>query len=192
MAKSPIELANEKVALVDVLKILGVDPGFGRYEVAKSNCPFEEIYHSDGGMKKAFMVHGDTNTAWCFAGCGFFTPVKLWSEAKELPQKEAAKELLLQFQINDFDIDARWAAALAGNEPYVDPSSLAEALKIFCQRIAPDWEVRQFEEDVSTMLDRCFRLLPNVVTDEQAEQWLSVTKQAMQKQLGVQHADQTN
>ena len=176
------ELANEKVTITTAFSIIGAE--VNHYATStKHYCPFGHIYHADGGSSKALRVYPETNSAWCFAGCGYFNPVKLIAMDKDISE-EASAEFLLDFiGYVPPDYESTWDAMMS-ESPKVDTSALAEALKLACSRVSPDWEQRQFEPSVAQRLSQCLRLLPRVHTEEEAVKWLAVTKQAMQVELG--------
>jgi hypothetical protein len=151
----------------------------------KTWCPWGGIYHSDGGMKKSFMIYPETNTAHCFAGCGHFTPVKLWADSLDVSLEDAAILLLEKVGYVSEDLDARWAAALDKQE-FVQTATLAEALKVYCRRIAPTWETLQTQPEISSKLAQCLDLLDRVQTKDDATRWLAVAKRVMAITLGVE------
>lgn len=180
---NPITLANERTTITEACGIVGMSlPEWG-ITSAKMWCPFGDIYHHDGGMSKAFRVYPHDNTAYCFACSLFFTPVKLVAMSKGLSEADAAELLLELSNYVPPDIDSRWRAATESVEP-LKTEYLAEALKVFCTRIDVDWEDKQFEDTIATRFRMCLGLLPRVHTEEEAAEWLSGTKKAMQHVLG--------
>lgn len=182
MASSPIEIANSRMTISQACALAGAD--FGGFEQGsmKTYCPFGHIVHIDGGTSKTFRVYPEDNTAFCFAGCGFFTPVRLVARFHDLSDADAADMILEQTNYVPPDYVSQWEAQ---QKPLaVDTDSLSEALQIYCQRIEPLWEVRQFDEDVAHALSRVLGLLVKVRTSEQATQWLSTAKQFMKRQIG--------
>lgn len=178
-----IELANQRVSIVDACNMANMDVGDYARAAMKVYCPFGEVYHHDGGMTKSMRIYPETNSAWCFAGCGYFSPVKMVAWYKDLSEEAAAESLLVQTNYVPEDYISQWDALL-GETPTVDTASLAEALKVACSRICPDWDVLQFEEGVSLKLNQCLELLPKVKTKEDAVKWMEVTKHAMRAELG--------
>lgn len=186
-----IFLANEKVSIFRVLTELGQRDVPDSSTKIKLWCPFGTD-HEDHGRKRALQVYPDTNTATCLAGCGFYRPVALWAQAKQIEPPQAAQELLDRIGWEEPTLDSRWQNALRASQTYVDTSNLGSALKKYCSRISEAWEFEQFEEPVSSKLQQCLALLPSVVTEEDAERWLSVTKRAMAQTLGVHHDVETD
>lgn len=181
-------IANEKVTIFRVLRELGFEVS-DAFSKTKVWCPFGSMNHDDGGRKRSFQVYPDTNTATCLSGCGFYRPVSLWATVHDLEPQAAAQDLLDRIGWVEPTAENRWRAALDSSQPYVDSSNLALALKTYCARVSAAWEFEQFEERVSDQLQRCFDLLPVVVTEADAEKWLRVTKEVMAQTLGVAHVE---
>lgn len=183
MVDSPIALANDKVGIDAVCRSLGMYlPDYAVLSSYKTYCPFGAMYHADGGDSKAFRLYPESNTAFCFAGCGHFTPVRLTAFALDLSDSEAAQKLLDEVGYVEETIETKWAKLLEEDRT-VDTDLLAEALKTYCSRIDPYWEANQFEEPVSSILNRCFALLEGVNTQEDASKWLKATKVVMSNTL---------
>lgn len=177
--RSNIQLANERMSIVAALRIAGSDASdYG----GKQFCPFGHMYHADGGYEKAMRVYSESNSAYCFAGCGYFSPVKLVSMVKDMSDADAAEHILELTGYVAPTIDSLWEAATRDTRK-VDTDALIEALKLACARYSPDWEDRQLDEDVAKIFTRCLRSLPKVRTEEDAEKWLRATKMIMRKAL---------
>jgi hypothetical protein len=178
--QSLIEVANDQVSMTVVCHRVGISlPDYipeGRS--FKVFCPFGSVSHGDGGQEEALRIYPDTNSGYCFACSSWYGPVKLWALSKDIPQQEAAEELLQSIGWRPPDPFEAIEAAMAYVKP-MDQSSLAEALKTFCSRISPTWENRQFDPDVSRTLGKCLGLLPRVRTAAEAREWLDVTKTVM-------------
>ncbi len=183
-APSPVTVANENVSITMVCRLVGMDIpedlAYGRN--VKVWCPFGDVYHTDGGDEAAMRIYVESNSVYCFAGCGYFTPVSLAAHAWDLTRRAAARELLDRAGIVTAAPASVWQAALPHDEP-VDHTLLAEALKTFCRRTVPGWERRQFEPEPAALLTRCLSLLDQVVTDEDARHWLSGCKRAVAARL---------
>ena len=177
------EIANERMTIIQAYNESAEHVPDFEYGSIKIHCPFGHLYHADGGTSKAFKIYPGTNSAWCFAGCGYFTPVKLLAWLKGVEEDEAAEIILDMTNYVAPDIDSRWNA-LVDTPPSVDTDALADALKVACQRMAKDWEMLQFDEVVSVKLRQCLGLLSKVATDEDATKWLNATKEIMRKVLG--------
>lgn len=182
--KTLVQLANERLSIIDACNMLGMDVMDFSLASLKVWCPFGHLYHSDGGTTKAMRIYPATNSAWCFACSIYFTPVKLIAMDKGITEDQAAESILEQTNYIAPDYEARWKALTEVQAP-VNTDDLAEALKVACSRMVPDWDERQFEESVSHKLRQCLSLLRKVQTEEDSTKWLSTTKKIMQQELGV-------
>lgn len=182
MIDNVVELALERMSIFDACNHIGMSiyPGYR----GKLYCPWGDLFHQDAGASKAFRVYQDS--AWCFAESMYFNSVKLIARDKDLSEVAAAEYILDITGYVPPDIESQWAAVTATVES-VNPASYAEALKTYCKRISPDWEVRQFDPSVSTKLRKCLELTAQVHTEEEATKWLAVTKQVMAHELGDSH-----
>lgn len=176
-----INIAKTRVGILDVCRLIGMSEAYGG---AKLWCPFGEISHPDMGSTRAFRAYPETNSVHCFACGKTWNPVTLYAEANDLTMEESADALLETIGYEPEDLDERWKRLLVTPEPEVNTAELAEALKVFCARRDPSWEVRQFDTDVATRFQRCLDLLGSVRTDADAEKWLATTKQVMATKLG--------
>lgn len=180
-----IQLANERMTIMDACNQIGIVGAAYGYN-GKLYCPFGNLFHADGGVSKAFRIYPKDNTAFCFAGCGYFNPVKLIAKDKDLSELAAAEYILDFTGYVPPDIDSQWAG-VTSTEENIDTSYLPEALKMFCTRIDPDWETSQFTPDIAHTLRKCLELTAQVHTSAEVTQWLRVTKQVMTKAIGEHH-----
>lgn len=167
MTLSRYALANERMTMTEALTLAGTD-AYGGY-TGKIFCPFGSVMHADGGRDAAMRNYGDH--AYCFAGCGSFTPVTLVQAAKDMTRDEAVEYILEQSGYVEPTWEARLAALQADAVPAVDLDLMAEVLREECRRLAPDWDTRQYEEKVSSTVARCLALLPTVKTAADARRW---------------------
>lgn len=179
---NPFTLANERMTIIEACNELGMEI-LGHAGNMKFYCPFGDIYHMDGGRSKAFRVYEHTNSAYCFACQKAFTPVGLIAMDRDLTYREAAEWILEKTNYIPPDYELRWDAITAPVKEKADADGLAEALKLACRRMDPAFETRQFDERVAHKLQQCLGLLRKIETDEQAREWLAVSKLAMQKVL---------
>lgn len=179
-----VTLANERVTIFQAFRMIGMEVGDVSHTSMKLYCPFGDMYHYDGGSSKSLRIYSETNSAWCFAGCGYFDPVKLIALKRDLTQRQAAEALLDETGYVKPNFSDQWDA-LMNEQPVIDTTSFAEALKVACSRMVPDWEERQFTPRVSALLSRCLALLSKVRSAEDGDKWLSTTKLAMWQGLGV-------
>lgn len=174
---SLVDLANEDVSIYEALRVIGSDAIYAEYG-GKQYCPFGDLRHADGGLSKAFRVYFESNSCFCFAGCGYYNPVKLVQEAMDMSAQEAAEMLLLRAGWVPETYETRWQQ-LQENTEKIDTGALAEALKTYCSRFDPDWEFSQLGGTIAKTLDKCLGLLAKVSTTEDATTWLTQTKQVM-------------
>lgn len=180
MVTSPVDIANEKVFIGSVLLQMGVDvPDSSSGASWKANCPFEDFYHIDRGRSKSLRVYFATNSAFCFAGCGYLTPVTLYALKTGLSRSEAAMLLLQANGLELPSIDDEIETLLAIKSS-ISKASLREALQIFCQKsVGGKWHSVQFNDDILTGLDNCLKILGKVNSEETARVWLEKSKQYM-------------
>lgn len=176
------ELANSRMSIIKALNLAGASIGEFSAGSVKTYCPFGHLFHADGGSSKALRVYPGTNSAHCFAGCGYFSPVRLVAKINDTSEVEAAEFILEKTHYVAPDYQSQWDAVVQKADE-VDQDGLSEALKVACARMDPQWSSKQFDEAVATALRRCLGLLPKVTTPEEAKTWLSVTKQVMDKTL---------
>ncbi len=181
-----VELANVEFSIAAACRLVGVDmpDGVIMGKSVKVYCPFGTVHHLDGGVEKAMRVYPESNHAYCFAGCGFFPPVRLVAHAWGRPQAEVAHDLLDRAGIAPQTLLERFRAARDWM-PDLDRSALAEALRTYCRRICPDWPQRRFDERVATAFNRCLELLGLVRDEEDVVLWLDSCKIAMTRALDV-------
>lgn len=177
-----IRLANERMSITWACREVGVEiPDFSIASL-KTYCPWGHLTHADGGLSKALRVYPASNSAWCFDCREFFTPTKLIAKDRDISEEQAAEWILEVTGYVSPDYKSRWDA-VTSDKIAIDTDALAEALKIACARFDPDWEERQFEDEVSVKLRQCLSLLSKVRNQEDADKWLRVTKLAMQEVL---------
>lgn len=175
-------LANERVSILEVCRQIGLEVPdevvLGRGSL-KILCPFGDVFHPDGGSDPSFRIYSDTGTAYCFICQKYYTAVSLYAEVKGVSRNEAARSLLESVGYRPSLADF----SLTVVEKPPDSASLGAALQLYAGRICPDWEVRQFDPEVSQALLRCLSLLPRVRTSQHVSQWLEVTKKVMRTAL---------
>lgn len=184
MRPNVVAVANEKVPIATVCRLLGVDLSddiaVGRSR--KAQCPFGPIYHSDGGISPAMRVYPESNSAYCFSCAAYYTPVSLAAKAMDLTWHTAALRLLDHIGHRPLDLAQQWQQ-VTQYEPEPDKVLLADALKTYCRRVAPNWVSRQFEPAVAKVLTRCLALLDLVKSEEDVSLWLERCKEVMRRAL---------
>lgn len=151
----------------------------------KLNCPYSTVYaHSSRSLR----IYPHTNSAWCFSCSERMTPLTLIMAFKEYTEEEAVAWIKAEVGYTEPDPEEAWDALMSQEDEF-DPSSLADALKMACSRMAPDWKDRQFESDVSQKLGKCLSLLSLVKTEGDSKVWMAGSKRAMASVLGVASVD---
>jgi len=188
--KSWVDEANDKVKITDVLTSIGVfvPSAILNGGNKKIYCPFG-FYHSDGGTTKAMRVYMKTNNVYCFSCSKRYSPVSLAAAKWDTSWTAAALSLLEDAGFKPKTLTERWADAIAEEENPPDLIALADALKMYCSMISPDWDHRQLEDNVAEMLNKCLGLLDRVVDDEGADRWLDTCKLVMSKLLKKEEAN---
>src|SRR5690242_15199253 len=92
-AMTDIEKANDAMDVLPLLWAMGCQIPADVERSVKFKCPYGSE-HSDGGVEKAARFYGPTRTAYCFAGHGQLTPVKLMADADGLSWDQAADKIL--------------------------------------------------------------------------------------------------
>lgn len=182
---STVAVANEKVSILTVCRMLGVDLPDGIATGGRSrkvSCPFGAIYHSDGGVSPAMRIYPDSNSAYCFSCAAFYTPVVLAAKAMDCDRPTAAIRLLDHIGFRPMDLAEQWHQARS-YEPEINKPILADALKTYCRRIDSQWSQRQFEPRVAAALTRCLGLLDLVKDADDVTLWLDRCKEAMRRAL---------
>ena len=184
--REKIKLANELMSITEACRF--IDMAMGDFEIAsvKTYCPFGELMHEDGGRGKAFRVYPGTNSAYCFACVKAYRPVSLIATDRDIPEFEAAEIILEEKGYVAPDFQSRWDAVTSPDASKADEDGMANALKLACSRMVPNWEERQFEPEVATMLRKCLSIAWKVQTEDDARDWLTKTKILMSRVLGVE------
>lgn len=184
MSHSSVDLANDYVGITSVLENMGIYvPETSSGVSWKSHCPFEDYYHIDGGRDKSLRIYFESNTAFCFAGCGYLTPVKLFSLKTGLSEIDAAEILLSQsgYELPTFEDELE---GVLRAKTRVSRAFLREALQTFCARTVGDsWRSVQFDDYVLVSLEKCLVLLDKVNDEIKARSWLELSKKYMSEIL---------
>lgn len=179
--RSVIATANAEVNIFRVADWIGMSVPETSASL-KTYCPFGEVSHPDGGVDAAFRFYRDTNSAYCFAGCGAFGPVRLAAVAWDRSFRDVAEELLERIGHRPLDPVEAWEAAAAYVAP-VDLEALGSALKLYAERVEPQWQTKQYEDEVQQVLGRCFALLGSVRSGDEAGRWLETCKTVVTRVL---------
>lgn len=182
--KSEVDTANTVVSISLVCHEIGMsipDLTVLSGKSFKTWCPFG-FYHVDSGYEKAFRIYPSSNSAWCFAESEYFSPVRLYSQAKGIEYRDAATELLKLVNYRP-PLDTEWESLVEAAIP-LNKGTLVDALQIFCSRIEPKWSYRLlFDSAVQLSFDRCVKSLDQINSDVEAQRWLGFAKDFMQQEL---------
>jgi hypothetical protein len=177
--RTPYQIANDITTIFTAMQMCDMEVPDFDYGTMKVDCPFDE--------ERAFRVYAATNSAYCFACSKKYTPVSLIAEHRGITIEEAARTLLETAGWTPPTPDARWDALMSASVE-IDRPSEAEALKMFCARIDPEWSTRQFEERIAALLTKCLEPLDKVHTTEDLHLWRSTTRRIMTTALTPQGA----
>lgn len=163
-----VELANERVPLRSVMAKYGVNyPELELGVSMKIQCPWGML-HSDGGVDPAMRVYAEENHAFCFAGCGRITPVRLEAEQRGIPFAQAASELLHDYNIKPLTWTERIERLREDGPVRVgDPGAFAQALVTYIRSVLPAGG--EYDEAVITFIDEALKELP---TSPDYSEWL--------------------
>jgi hypothetical protein len=184
-----VRAANEQVSITYVCALIGMSlpDHVNDTHSVKVRCPFGPIWHADRGAEPSFRVYPGSNSAYCFAGCGFYTPVWLYAQARDLHSEESARDLLERVGYRAPDVEREWERVTA-SQTKVSEHGLIEALKVYCARVIPEWETVQLDPSVAATFARCLALLPRVRSVADGQEWLRVCKQVMSSALEARGA----
>lgn len=175
-AQALIEAANELplAALLEAMHGVYVD----RERPAKYHCPFGHIWHSDGGVDRALRFYPDSNTAFCFAGCGFLNPVRLAQVSWDIRSPiRAASELLEKYAGPPPTWEERLAKALSPRTPELTQACVAALHQALSGD--PGYATLSLHPTVLAATEECLDRLenprvgdPSVTDPEIARRWL--------------------
>jgi hypothetical protein len=175
-----IHQVNRNVPLAWVLRAGGVQaPDTVDAHSIKVSCPFGPLYHRDGGLEPSFRVYYRTNTGFCFAGCGYFTPASLYAQIMGVSLGDASQALGEQWGLTRPDPQEDLERALQAPTEPVDTRALNQALTTYLQRVDSTWGKDWLLPDVSQALSHCLHYLLYVSTQDDATRWLETSKSVM-------------
>jgi hypothetical protein len=174
---SPIETAEREIGFDVAAGWAGLYEGSARVRGNKISCPF---CLDGGGRSPSFRVYPDHG--YCFAGCGYFSTVRLLAEFWQLPREVAAEQGLKKIGWRPPTVDNLWSEAV--EEPEPDRTALEFALRSYCESVSEDWATDKYKDPVALKLAQCLSLLPLVKTQAECVEWLSRCKEAMSGVIG--------
>lgn len=187
-ATTDVEKANEAVDVLPLLWALGCKIPADVERSVKFKCPYS-AEHPDGGIEKAARFYGATRSAYCFAGHGVLTPVKLVADSEGLSWDQAADKILRDrgLKAKPQTYQERFAELREREDVVVlDTSYSITALRTWLSATFPDYGKRQYDSDVREAFMLCVESLnsrPDPSVDDLRE-WLTVAKKVMQKVMG--------
>lgn len=185
--KSEIDLADSLMSISQALTAVTGDyyPTFEEGTSPKLRCPYTGLYHEN---PKTLRLYPSSNSAYCFSCNDYMTPTRLIAAFRELSLVEAVEWIKSETGYTPPDPEELWDAMAAEEEARPDRQALSDALKVACSRMAPDWDSRQFDEQVSHRFSLCLGLLKRVKTEADGKVWLDKSRQAMGQILGFDKA----
>lgn len=149
----------------------------------KARCPYADIYHLTEDAGKSMRVYSDTNTGFCYMGCGVLTPVSVYAKLNGMSYKDAAKFLLEKVGHKLKTFDEKWADAVSDYGP-VNLQGYREALDEICfQYSNGDWVSMKYSSSISSSFSQLLSILDKAQSYDDADKWLGVAKQFMIKQI---------
>jgi hypothetical protein len=186
-----VEQADEQVSIITVCQLIGMD------EVAdeggratKYHCPFAEFYHNNP-TEKAFRVYPETNSAFCFGGCGFFSPVMLYAKANDFVTKDDklrlrdAANALMKVVGYAEPSTSSWDALANPKPPAVNTAALGKALEMFTRRTLAE-NPQADPLAAAEIFAKMENILPSVKSAEDATKWMDVGQQAIRIALKIE------
>lgn len=187
--ESAIEIANRLVPLWKVLQLTSVHvPDFSHGKSVKARCPYADMYHLTEDASKSMRVYPESNTGYCYMGCGVLTPVSVHARINGISYKAAAFRLLDLVGHKLKTLDEKWNDAVR-SEPVFNREGYRDALVEYCRFLSgSDWTLMQYEERITSRMSSAFLVLDKASSDEDAYRWLeaakSVMKQAIDTEIG--------
>jgi len=184
-AVTDIEKANEAVDVLPLLWALGCQIPAEVERSVKFKCPYS-TEHPDGGIDKAARFYGGTRSAYCFAGHGPLTPVKLIANDEGLTWEQAADKILTSrglkkkpqtYQERFTELRSRETGAT------LDTTYAIQAVRTWLSATYPEYGKRQYDSDVRDAFMMCVESLnsrpdPSV---EDLREWVTLAKRVMEK-----------
>lgn len=175
-----ITKANEIVPISALFREFGYNVPDADTASMKISCPWSYM-HSDYGLDKAMRIYA-SNTAYCFAGCGFITPVDLAVREWSMSPSKAARKLLEQRGFKRQNLKEMWAEFKTNSEMVPDEETLSAALLTALSSI-PTYKDNQYDPAVLATIDKFNKVLPQVTNEEKARLWLNAGKVRVQEIL---------
>jgi hypothetical protein len=157
------------------LESSGVRIPYSEGKSIKGRCPFADVYHLTVDADLSMRVYSDTNSAYCFAGCGSLTPVFIYAKLNDLSYSKAAWSLLGFVGYKPKNLTEQWRELVSYSEPF-DKLSYRQAFIEYCNFTFDNWAELQYKGSVAGAVSKLFSVLEVVNTMDDANTWLSVSK----------------
>lgn len=149
----------------------------------KARCPFADIYHLTEDAGKSMRVYSDTNTGFCYMGCGVLKPVSVYAKLNGVSYNEAAKFLLELVGHKLKTFDEKWQDAIS-EDASLNLEGYREALDELCfQHAHGQWGSLKYETSISSSFAQLLNILSKAQSYDDADKWLEVAKQHMFNQI---------
>jgi hypothetical protein len=182
--ESIIDIANKIVPLRIVLGMTNIYVSEFTYgKSIKARCPYADIYHLTEDAGKSMRVYSDTNTAFCYMGCGVLKPVSVYAKLNGVSYKDSAKFLLEKVGHKLKTFDEKWADAVSDTGP-LKLEGYREALDEIClQHSQGQWGYLKYMSSISSSFSQLLSILDKAQSYDDADKWLDIAKQHMLKQI---------
>lgn len=183
-SESVVDTANRLVPFRVVLGMTNIYvPEFAYGKSFKTRCPYADIYHLTASASKSMRVYLDTNTGFCYRGCGILTPVAVYAKLNEISYTESARFLLESVGHKLKTFDEKWEEAVSGEED-VNLEGYRQALDEICLSYCKGrWGSLKYESSVSSSFSYLLSILSKAKSYEDADKWLTAAKAFMIKQI---------
>jgi hypothetical protein len=182
--ESVIDLANKIVPLRIVLRMGNIYVSEFTYgKSIKARCPYADIYHLTEDAGKSMRVYSDTNTAFCYMGCGVLTPVSVYAKLNGVSYKQSALFLLEKVGHKLKTFDEKWEDAVNAVQP-LNLEGYREALNEMCLFYTDgEWNSLKYSSSISSSFSKLLEILDKAQSYEDADRWLEAAKKFLFKQL---------
>lgn len=181
--ETPVDIANRLVPLRKVLELTNIYvTEFTHGKSVKARCPYADMYHLNEDASKSMRVYSDTNTGFCYMGCGVLTPVSVHARLNDLSFKEAAFELLDLIGHKLKTLEEKWEEAAAPALSF-SREGYRDALLERCISRTSNWTVLQYRDSIVASLSVLLEILDKADNDTQADSWLDTATKVMFKHI---------
>jgi hypothetical protein len=182
--ESIVDIANRIVPFRKVLGMTNIYVSEFTYgKSIKARCPFADIYHLTEDAGKSMRVYSDTNTGFCYMGCGVLKPVSVYAKLNGVSYNVAAKFLLETVGHKLKTFDEKWQDAVSEDRP-LNLEGYREALDEICfHHSQGQWGSIKYATLVSSSFSQLLSILGKAKSYEEADKWLEVAKKHMFKQI---------